>query len=35
MVVASAGEKQRPIYGGFYMVGGHGEVVYYTTWLAE
>jgi hypothetical protein len=33
MVFSSAYGESRPIYEGVYTVGGHGERVYYLTWV--
>jgi hypothetical protein len=33
MVVSSAYGELRPLYGGVYMVEGHGEGVYYPIWM--
>nr|XP_051223222.1 uncharacterized protein LOC127341416 [Lolium perenne] len=34
MVVAAAYGGPRPLYGGVYTVGGHGEGFYFPTWVA-
>jgi hypothetical protein len=34
MVVTSTFGGSRPLYGGIYTIGEHGEGVYFPTWIA-
>jgi hypothetical protein len=34
MVVSTVCGASRPVYGGVYTVGGHGEGYFYPTWMA-